>query len=218
MAMKKDIILFGPPGAGKGTQGALLADRFDMLRLSTGDVLRDAVKRGTAMGTAARRYMDAGELVPDEVILGIVRDYLQGEGAGRGVIFDGFPRTIPQAEGLDALLGQLERPLLGVLVLQVDDEALVKRLSGRRSCPRCGNVYNIHFDPPPSEGRCACGGDLVLRSDDEVATVRRRLEVYQEQTAPLIKHYERTGVPVHRLDGDRPVPAVQADLVALLEQ
>jgi adenylate kinase len=215
--MKKDIILFGPPGAGKGTQGALLADRFGMLRLSTGDVLRDAVKRGTDMGTAARRYMDAGELVPDDVILGIVRDYLQEEAADSGVIFDGFPRTIPQAEGLEELLGSLERPLHGVYVLDVDEEALVRRLSGRRSCPNCGAVYNVHFDPPPGEGRCgACGAELVQRPDDAPETVRRRLRVYQEQTAPLVDHYQRTDVPVHRLDGDRGVVDVQQELVALL--
>src|SRR5687767_216014 len=132
--MTNDVILFGPPGAGKGTQGALLAERLGLLRLSTGDVLRDAVRRGTAMGQEAQRYMNAGELVPDEVILGIVRDYLAGEAAGTGVIFDGFPRTLPQAERLDALLADLDRPLKAVLVLDVDSDTLIKRLSGRRSC------------------------------------------------------------------------------------
>jgi adenylate kinase len=216
--MTKDIVLFGPPGAGKGTQGALLAERFAMLRLSTGDVLRAAVKEGTEMGLAARRYMDAGELVPDDVILGIVRDYLLGEAADRSVVFDGFPRTIPQAQGLDALLAELKRPLFGVFVLAVDDDALVKRLSGRRSCAQCGAVYNVHFDPPATDGRCdACGGELVLRPDDEPATVRRRLQVYHEQTAPLIGYYEESAVPVHRLDGDRQVDEVQVDLVAALD-
>jgi adenylate kinase len=215
--MTKDLILFGPPGAGKGTQGALLAQRLDLLRLSTGDVLRDAVRRGTQMGQAARRYMDAGELVPDDVILGIVRDYLAGEAAGTGVIFDGFPRTIAQAEGLDRLLAQLGRPLEAVLVLDVDDEALVKRLSGRRSCSQCGAVYNVYFDPPQQEGRCSrCGGELVLRPDDDAATVRRRLQVYQEQTAPLLAYYEKAGADVRRLDGARPVEEVQQDLVAAL--
>jgi adenylate kinase len=216
--MTRDIILFGPPGAGKGTQGALLAERFAMLRLSTGDVLRDAVKQRTDMGLAARRYMDAGELVPDEVILGIVRDYLRGEAAQANVIFDGFPRTIPQAQGLDDLLAELERPLFGVFVLDVDDDALIKRLSGRRSCARCGAVYNVHFNPPGDDGRCrSCGGELVLRPDDEPATVRRRLQVYQEQTAPLIAYYEGSDVPVRRVNGDQSVDHVQGQLVTALD-
>src|SRR5690606_20848540 len=181
--MKKDLILFGPPGAGKGTQGALLAERLGLLRLSTGDVLRDAVRRGTPLGAEARRYMDAGELVPDDVIVGIVRDCLAGDAADTGVIFDGFPRTLPQAERLDRLLASLGRSLEAVIVLEVPDETLVKRLGGRRSCPSCGALYNVYFDPPGEDGRCdACGGTLTQRPDDDPATVRRRLEVYREQT------------------------------------
>jgi adenylate kinase len=219
MIMTTDLILFGPPGAGKGTQGALLAAHFGLQRLSTGDVLRDAVRRGTPMGLAARKFMDAGDLVPDEVILGIVRDYLQGEAAERGVIFDGFPRTLPQARGLDDLLRDLERPLGAVLVLDVDDESLVKRLSGRRSCAACGAVFNVEFEAPRSEGRCdACGGELVLRPDDEPATVRRRLQVYQEQTAPLIEFFEESPVAVHYVDGERGVDEVQRELVGILQQ
>jgi adenylate kinase len=215
--MIRDLVLFGPPGAGKGTQGALLADRLGMLRLSTGDVLRDAVRRGTAMGTRARGYMNAGELVPDEVILGIVRDYLQGEAADRGVIFDGFPRTIPQAQGLDELLADLGRPLEAVLVLEVADDTLVKRLSGRRTCAACGAGYNIYFEPPRADGRCsACGGELAGRPDDDPQTVQRRLEVYQEQTAPLLDYYDRAPVAVRRVDGDRPVAVVQQDLAGAL--
>jgi adenylate kinase len=217
--MNHDLILFGPPGAGKGTQGAILAERFGLLRLSTGDVLRDAVRRGTDMGRAAQRYMDAGELVPDSVILGIVRDYLRGEAAERGVIFDGFPRTLPQARGLDELLAELDRPLHAVLVLDVDDDALIRRLSGRRSCTGCGAVYNVEFEPPRMEGRCdACGGELVLRPDDEPATVRRRLEVYSEQTAPLLDHYEASPVSVRHVDGQQPVESVQAQLAGALQQ
>jgi adenylate kinase len=216
--MRTDLILFGPPGAGKGTQGELLAEARSLLRLSTGDVLRDAVRRGTAMGTEARRYMDAGELVPDEVILGIVGDYLAGEAADRGVIFDGFPRTLAQAEGLDRLLEELGRSLRAVLVLEVDDGVLVKRLSGRRTCSLCGRIYNVYFDPPVTEGQCdACGGELTLRPDDEPATVRRRLEVYQDQTAPLLTYYSESMTPLHRVNGDRPVDAVSKDLVELIE-
>jgi adenylate kinase len=211
--MMTDLILFGPPGAGKGTQGALLSEQFGLLRLSTGDVLRDAVRRGTEMGLAARKFMDAGELVPDDVILGIVRDYLQGEAAERGVIFDGFPRTLPQARGLDALLADLGRPLRGVFVLDVDDESLVRRLSGRRSCAACGAVYNVELEEPRDAGRCnACGGELTLRPDDEASTIRRRLQVYKEQTAPLIDHYEASPVNVRFFDGERSVDEVQRDL------
>jgi adenylate kinase len=217
--MQKDLILFGPPGAGKGTQGALLAEAQGLLRLSTGDVLRDAVKRGTEMGVQARRYMDAGELVPDEVILGIVRDYLAGEASGQGVIFDGFPRTLPQATRLDELLAELDRPLRAVLVLDVDDETLVKRLSGRRTCAVCGALYNVYFDAPREDGRCdACGGELTVRPDDDAGTVRRRLEVYATQTEPLLAYYGSTGTRVHRVDGDRPVADVQQALSALLDR
>lgn len=215
--MNRDLVLFGPPGAGKGTQGALLAERLDLLRLSTGDVLRDAVRRGTPMGTEARRYMDAGELVPDEVILGIVRDYLAGEAAATGVIFDGFPRTLAQAQQLDALLDDLDRPLHAVLVLDVEDDTLIRRLSGRRSCTSCGALYNIYYEPPAQEGRCdACGSELSLRVDDEPATVQRRLQVYREQTAPLIDYYVGSGVTVHQVDGDRAIEAVQAELTELV--
>jgi len=217
--MKKDLILFGPPGAGKGTQGALLADHFGMLRLSTGDVLRDAVRRGTTMGSEAQRYMNAGELVPDEVILGIVRDYLNGEAVNAGVICDGFPRTLPQARKLNHLLGELNRPLFGVIVLRVDDEMLIKRLSGRRSCGACGAVYNVYFEPPRAENVCdSCSGPLTLRPDDEAATVRRRLEVYNEQTAPLVEYYEGASVPIHHVNGDQAVDAVQRDLITLIEK
>ena len=216
-AMKKDLVLFGPPGAGKGTQGALLAQRLGMLRLSTGDVLRDAVKRGTEMGQAAQRYMNAGELVPDDVILGIVRDFLSGEAADTGVICDGFPRTLPQARALDTLLAELGRPLHAVLVLDVDDETLVKRLSGRRSCPTCSAVYNVYHDPPSVDGKCdRCGAALTMRKDDDAATVRRRLEVYHEQTAPLLSYYADAGVSVIHVAGDRAIEDVQLELVGIL--
>jgi len=212
-----DIILFGPPGAGKGTQGVLLAERFHLQRLSTGDLLRDAVRRGTPLGQEARRYMDAGELVPDEVILGLVREYLQA-GGEQGVIFDGFPRTEAQARALDQLLAGLGRRIGAVLVLEVPDETLVRRISGRRSCPACGAVYNVHVDPPAVPGRCdRCGAGLVGRADDDEATVRRRLAVYQAQTAPLLDYYEAVaGTPVRRVPGDRAVEEVQRALVDLL--
>lgn len=217
--MANDVILFGPPGAGKGTQGALLTERLPLLRLSTGDVLRDAVRRGTSMGREAQRYMDAGELVPDDVIMGIVRDYLASEAADTGVVFDGFPRTLAQAERVDALLEELGRRMKAVLVLDVDSDTLVKRLSGRRACPTCGATYNVYFEAPAAEGVCdQCGAELTQRADDDPATVQRRLAVYAEQTEPLIEHYRKSGVDVHMVDGDRAVEEVQQDLVHLLSR
>jgi adenylate kinase len=211
-----DLILFGPPGAGKGTQGALLADRLGLLRLSTGDLLREAVRMGTPLGLEAQRYMNAGELVPDSVLIGMVGAYLEAN-AGRGVIFDGFPRTEPQAEALDRLLTDVGRSLRAVLVLEVSDEALVRRMSGRRSCTVCGAVYHVVFDPPATPEKCSrCGGDLVQREDDRESTVRRRLEVYRAQTAPLIEYYRRGATPVHVVDGERAVEEVQLELVELL--
>jgi adenylate kinase len=217
-----NIILFGPPGAGKGTQGALLAARFGMLRLSTGDLLREAVKNGTPLGRQAKTFMDAGELVPDSVILGLVREVMAdaGEGAeGRtGVIFDGFPRTVAQADGLAQLMKELGQPLDGVLVLDVDDEELVRRLAGRLSCPNCGRGYNRYSDPPARENLCDdCGAALVQRSDDREETVRRRLQVYRDQTRPLIAYYTNARANVQHIAGDRSVDDVQRDLIARLE-
>jgi adenylate kinase len=212
-----NVILFGPPGAGKGTQGALLADRLGLLRLSTGDLLRDAVRAGTPLGLEARRYMDAGELVPDDVILGLVREKL-AEPGHEGVLFDGFPRTVQQAEQLDEELRRAGRSLDRVLVLEVPDAAIVERLGGRRSCTRCGRVYNVHSDPPATPGRCdACGGELARRDDDAPATVQRRLDVYRDQTEPVLQHYRGGRIPVRTVDGDAPVETVRDQLLRELE-
>lgn len=213
-----NLILFGPPGAGKGTQGQLLAEAHGLKKISTGDLLREAVRAGTQLGTEAKRFMDAGELVPDSVILGLVREYLGGD-AGAGFILDGFPRTIAQAEGLDRMLAELHQPINAVLVLDVEDEILVKRLSGRRSCPNCGAVYNVYFDAPKIDGRCdRCDSELVHRVDDDASTVRRRLQVYRDQTAPLIEYYQRGRTsPVHTLDGDRSIDEVQAEIKGVLQ-
>lgn len=211
-----NLILFGPPGAGKGTQGELLAERFGLHRLSTGDLLRDAVRDGTRLGREARRYMDAGELVPDEVILGLIRDTLDAVDA-EGFLFDGFPRTTPQARELDRLLGEVGQPLRAVLVLEVPDAVLEQRLAGRRWCTGCGRVYNVHTDPPAQDAVCAaCGGALIQRDDDSVATVRRRLAVYREQTEPVLEYYRSTATPVEGVNGDRAVDAVRDDLVEIV--
>jgi adenylate kinase len=213
-----NLILLGAPGAGKGTQGALLAERLGLSRLATGDLLRESVRAGTELGRAARRYMDAGELVPDDVILGLVREVMEQDRA-RGVagfIFDGFPRTVPQAEALDQLLADVGEPLDAVVLLEVPDETIIRRLSGRRTCSRCGRVYNVFLEPPRQEGRCdACGGELVLRADDAADTVRRRLAVYREQTEPLIAYYRRRAA-VAAVPADRPVAEVQAALTELV--
>lgn len=215
-----NLILLGAPGVGKGTQGALLATRHGMARISTGDLLRDAVRRGTPLGQRAKGYMDAGELVPDAVILDLVREVLVSAPAGGGgFIFDGFPRTIPQAEALDRLLGELKRPLDAVVVIDVPDEVLVQRLSGRRTCPNCGAVYNIYFEPPREPGICDnCGGALTERADDTAETVRHRLEVYRRQTAPLVAYYQGSATPVRQVNGDLPTAEVEREIARVLEQ
>lgn len=214
-----NLVLFGPPGAGKGTQGAMLVDARNMLKISTGDILRDAARAGTPLGIEAKKFMDAGELVPDNVILGLVRELIQDAGAARGFIMDGFPRTIPQADAVDAMLRELKTQIDAVIILEVDDESLVKRLSGRRSCPNCGAVYNVYFDPPKRAGICdRCDGELVQRADDSRDTVVRRLEVYKRQTAPIIDYYEHCGAKVKRIDGDRPIDAVQHDILEVVDR
>jgi adenylate kinase len=218
-----NLILLGAPGAGKGTQGAILADRWQIPRIATGDLLRTAAQLGTPLGLKAKHYMDAGELVPDDVMLELVREVLNGcygpiRGVERGFILDGFPRTIPQAQALDRVLRELGRPLDAVLVLEVPEAALIARLSGRWSCPDCGAVHNVASNAPAHPGRCdSCGGDLVQRADDDAATVRRRLEIYAEQTSPLIAYYQATDTPVHVIDASQPVADVRQAIAGVLE-
>lgn len=190
----------GPPGAGKGTQGDRIAERYGVPRLSTGDMLREARKAGTELGREATRYMDAGELVPDEVILGIVDEALSSPSAANGFLFDGFPRTVAQAEALDALLSQRQTPLDAVLSLDVPDGELVERISGRRVCEACGHV--THTRAVGSATECPdCGGPLAQRSDDLPETVRRRLGVYREQTEPVLEYYARGGTGLTAVNG-----------------
>ncbi len=185
-----------------------------MGRIATGDLLREAMRRGTTLGQKAKSFMDAGELVPDEVILGLVR-----EAASRGnSVFDGFPRTTVQAEALDAMLEQEGQRIDAVVVVDVPDERLVRRIAGRRSCPACGAVYNVHFQAPVSAGICdRCGGALTQRADDTEETVQRRLQVYREQTAPLVDYYRANGTAVHEVDGDGPVEDVFAAIARALD-
>ena len=198
-----NLILLGPPGAGKGTQAAHLVEDFDSPYIATGDILRGAVKNGTELGKKAREYMDAGELVPDDVIVGVVAERLHDDDTRDGFVLDGFPRTIPQAEALEKRLAEMGRGLTAVLLIDTSDDEVVKRISGRRICPD-GHTYHVEFDPPEKEGICDRDGEeLTQRDDDKPEKVRRRLEVYHEQTSPLIEYYDDRGL-LHRFDGSRP--------------
>ena len=206
------LILLGAPGAGKGTQGSLLAERLEVPKIATGDILREAVRQGTPLGLEAKRYMDAGELVPDEVILGLVREALDSDAARDGAVFDGFPRNVAQAEALDGILAERGRSLDAVVALDVPADAVVERMSGRRTDPVTGEVYHVLHNPPPAE----IAGRVVQRPDDREETVRHRLQVYEAATAPLIDFYRGREVPVHRLDGNRAIDAVQAEILRVL--
>ncbi len=207
------VVLLGSPGVGKGTQGARLGRALGWAHVSTGDLLRAALRRGTTLGLEARKYMDAGQLVPDAVIVDLVREHLVGLGPERGVIFDGFPRTVAQAEALNEVLAAEGRTVNCVALLEADDTVLFKRISGRRSSPS-GRVYNIYFDPPRTDGFCdETGEPLMHRPDDQPDTVRTRLAVYREATAPLVGHYGTKGLLV-RVDGERGIDEVQAALRA----
>ena len=206
------VILLGPPGVGKGTQAVRLAEDLGAAHVSTGDLLRAARREGTELGRKAQGFMDRGELVPDELILDLVREHLSSLDEGTPVFFDGFPRTEDQAEGLSGLLRAMARSVDLVVLFEADDDVLVKRLSGRRSCPEDGSVYNVFFNPPAMEGVCdRCGTALVHRKDDNAETVARRLEVYQEETAPLIAFYTEHEAPLERIAADRPVDDVFHD-------
>jgi adenylate kinase len=189
------LVLLGPPGAGKGTQAARLADRFGIPQISTGDILREHVQENTMLGVRARTYMDRGEYVPDEVVVEMVIDRLREPDAEKGFILDGFPRTVPQAAALETALAEAGRPVSVVLKFAIDDEMAIRRLSGRWTCPVCKRTYNMEFKPPVQEGVCDFDGtELERRSDDDELTVRRRIEVYREQTEPLERFYRERGL------------------------
>ena len=189
------IVLLGAPGAGKGTQAKKLIDKYGIPQISTGDILRQNVAEGTPLGKEAKSYMDKGELVPDSVVLGLVEDRLKKDDCKKGYILDGFPRNTAQAEALDKILASLGMSLTGALSVDVPKDDLMKRLTGRRTCKGCGQMYNVYFSPSKSESVCdKCGGALFHRDDDKEETIKRRLDVYDAQTAPLIGYYKKSGI------------------------
>jgi adenylate kinase len=189
------LVLLGAPGAGKGTQAKKLIEKYGIPQISTGDLLRAAVAAGTALGKEAKSFMDKGELVPDRVVLGMVEERLKQDDCKKGYILDGFPRNTAQAEALDRMLGALGMSLSAALSVDVPFEDLMKRLTGRRTCKACGQMYNIYFNPPKKENTCdKCGGGLFQRDDDKEETIKKRLDVYSAQTAPLIDYYRKKGI------------------------
>lgn len=195
------LILLGPPGAGKGTQAKKLVEKLQLPQISTGDLLRAAVRDQTELGLQAQAKMDAGQLVPDDIVIAMVRERLQQQDCRPGFILDGFPRAVSQAEALDKMLETMGRSLDHVLSIEVPEAELVKRLTGRRTCPDCGAMYHIEFNPPRQEGTCdKCGGKLIIRDDDKEETIRQRIAVYREQTEPLKGYYESRGL-LRRITG-----------------
>jgi adenylate kinase len=211
------IVLIGPPGAGKGTQAALLAKRLDVPKISTGDMLREAIAAGTPLGRQAAPLMERGELVPDELLIGIVRERLARQDTAQGYILDGFPRTVRQAEGLAAMDAEVGRGRFVVLNFRVPREELLRRLSGRRLCPSCQATYHMDTNPPRHDLACdKDGAGLIQREDDKEQAVSRRLAEYEQRTAPLI-HYYRERASLHELDGHKPVEAVFGRLAEILD-
>ena len=197
-----NLVLLGPPGSGKGTQGERLQEDLRLPYYATGDILRAAVREETELGRTAKRYMDSGDLVPDEVIVGVIADRIDSDEARDGFILDGFPRTTPQAEALDAKLAELGRAVTAVLLIDVSDDEVVRRLGGRRTCAEAGHVFHVEFNPPKQEGVCDLdGSELLVRDDDEPEVIRRRLDTYHEKTEPLVSYYDERGV-LRRIAGE----------------
>jgi adenylate kinase len=210
-----NLILLGPPGSGKGTQGETLQTDLELPYYATGDILRAAVREGTEIGSQAKEYMDRGDFVPDEVMVGVIAERVDQPEAADGFILDGFPRTIAQAEALDAKMTELGRELSAVILIEVSEEEIVRRLSGRRTCPN-GHVFHVEFDPPEQEGVCdVCGESLQTREDDEPEVVRHRLGQYEEKTKPLIDYYEQRGL-LERVNGEQAPDEVGDQIRALL--
>tara|TARA_B100001029_G_C14989141_1_gene410927 strand:+ start:409 stop:1053 length:645 start_codon:yes stop_codon:yes gene_type:complete len=206
------LLLIGPPGGGKGTQAKFLVSDFNIPQISTGDMLRENVQNSTDLGTQAKEFMQSGNLVPDSIILEMMKNRLLGQDCLNGYILDGFPRTITQAEGLDILLSKMNHKLNFVIVIDVKDEIIIKRLSNRRSCNNCNRVYNLIFDPPLDKEKCNdCGNNLFLRDDDNPKTIQKRLDVFHSQTKPLIDYYQKQGI-VKTIDASDTIEEIKADI------
>lgn len=211
-----NILFMGPPGAGKGTQAENIVNEFGIPHISTGDAFRLAIKQGTPIGIKAKKFMDQGLLVPDDVTIGIVEERLQQSDCEKGFLLDGFPRTLSQAEALDDILARLNTGLDHVINLKVDREKLLARLTGRRICKNCGSTYHVIFNPPKQEGICdKCGGELYQRSDDNEESVGIRLDEYINKTAPLLTFYENKGL-LRQIDGDQEIDAVSSQIASIL--
>ena len=213
----RTLIFIGPPGSGKGTQAARLAERLGLVPLSSGDTLRNEIKADSEIGRQAAQYVKAGTLVPDEIITGVMLSAIERQPASAGIILDGFPRTVPQAESLDDGLARLGRRIDAVIDFQIDDAKIVERIVNRRICKNCGATYNVQFCPPRQPGVCdRCGGELIQRVDDTEETVRTRLATYRQQTAPLIEFYDRRGL-LRRVDAAADASAVENQVAAIIE-
>ena len=210
------IIMLGAPGAGKGTQAKQIAAKYSIPHISTGDIFRANIKNGTELGKKAKTFMDQGLLVPDELVVDLVVDRVNQEDCKNGYVLDGFPRTIPQAEALDKALSANGESVDYAINVEVPDENIINRMSGRRSCKDCGAIFHVQYNPPKKENCCdVCGGELILRDDDKAETVKKRLEVYHEQTAPLIAHYKEAG-SLHEIDGTQDIKVVFEEIKSIL--
>jgi len=211
------LILLGAPGAGKGTQAKKLSEKYRIPKISTGDILREAMQKGTALGLKAKSYMDSGQLVPDDVVIGIVEEKLKDKECIKGWILDGFPRTLQQAQALNRILTGTRTPIGHVLNLEVDEEKIIKRISGRRSCESCQSAYHIYFNLPKKDGVCdSCGGRLIQRNDDKEETVRERLKVYQEKTQPLVNYYSERSL-LKKVEADDDIENVFTRICSLVQ-
>ena len=211
-----NIVIFGAPGSGKGTQSERIVEKYGINHISTGDVLRAEIKNGTELGKTAKGYIDQGQLIPDELMIDILASVFDSFKDSKGVIFDGFPRTIPQAKALDDALTKIGEKMDYAIDVDVPDENIVNRMGGRRACLNCGATYHIVFNPTKVEGKCdACGADTVLRDDDKPETVQKRLAVYHEQTQPLIEYYDKQGI-LKSVDGTKPMDEVFSAIVGIL--
>ena len=210
------IILLGPPGSGKGTQAKLLSKRYGIPHIAMGDILREEVARKTPLGEKVNVYMSKGELVPDEIVIEVLKKRLQEADCTNGFILDGFPRTLNQAKALDNMLSELNLKIDAVIYIEVPDEEIMKRLSLRRTCKVCGRIYNLHYNPPKQDGKCdVCGGELIIRDDDKPEVIKNRLKVYNEQTKPLVDYYENHRLLI-RINGVNTIDSVFQQIVEKL--